>query len=467
MSGNGPRHPSTSTAAVSQDVSGWGERLAYPILLLLGVTDSAAYSLIGPILPTLRQATGSTNTTMSLLAATFPLAMLAGFALAGRLAHARRTRAAMVVGLSCLLAGSLAFLTTTALPMLFAARAVMGVGSGCLWIAITFRTLQYWPGQEYLCMSRIYAAYSVGALVGPSLATLGGVQLPFASYVVVVLVCLPLVLALPTTTASIMTRDPTMIRTRGFWTAAIAIMFAITATGTLDGVLPLHFATRLTQTQIGLAYTATAILIAAASAAAGNVRPGRALTIGGLGIVGGITLAGVSTTVPMWLCALALIGLGAGAAQTGATGILLQAVPTERIVTAMVVWSQMGILGYLIAPALGGPLAAWLGFQWLGLLPLGAGVVLGASAIVTYPHRTPRTVGADRRESRVSSGRRSPLPGEGPGKRSYGPGDAGNAEGDGHGHGPDEGGGDQQGGGEAASSMSSPSPPTPARRVRR
>jgi MFS family permease len=325
---------------------------------------------------------------MSMLAATFPLAMLAGFALAGRLAHARRTRAALLVGLCCLLAGSLTIVTTTMLPTLFAARAVMGVGSGCVWLAITFRTLQYWPGQQYLCMSRIYAAYSVGALVGPGLATLGGVRLPFATYATIVVVCLPLVVALPAPTAQTVTRDLTMIRTRGFWTAAIAIMFAITAIGTLDGVLPLHFATRLTQTQIGLAYTATAVLIAAASAAAGNTRPGAALTLGGVGIVGGIALAVASTTVPVWLGALALTGLGAGAAQTGATGMLLRAVPTERIVTAMVVWSQMGILGYLIAPALGGPLAAWLGFRWIGLLPLGAGVVLAAKLIGPHPQRT-------------------------------------------------------------------------------
>jgi MFS family permease len=279
--------------------------------------------------------------------------------------------------------------TIDVLPVLFAARAVMGVGSGCLWIAITFRTLQYWPGQEYLCMSRIYAAYSVGALVGPGLAALGGIRLPFATYAAVVLVCLPLVMVLPAATAHTMTRDLTMIRTRGFWTAAIAIMFAITAIGTLDGVLPLHFATRLTQTQIGLAYTATAVLIAAASAAAGNARPGPALTLGGVGIVGGIALAGASMTVPVWLGALALIGLGAGAAQTGATGMLLRAVPTERIVTAAVVWSQMGILGYFIAPAIGGPLAAWLGFPWIGMLPLGVGLALAASAIIPHPHRTP------------------------------------------------------------------------------
>jgi MFS family permease len=89
----------------------------------------------------------------------------------------------------------------------------------------------------------------------------------------------------------------------------------------------------------------------------------------------------------VWLIALAVIGLGAGVAQTGAIGVLLDAVPTERIVTAMVVWSQMGIAGYLVAPVIGGPLAASLGFRWLGLLPLAAALLLGTVALSTK--RTP------------------------------------------------------------------------------
>jgi MFS family permease len=58
--------------------------------------------------------------------------------------------------------------------MLFAARALMGLGSGGLWIGVSFATPAYWPGQQYLCMSRIYAAYSAGALLGPALGALGG-----------------------------------------------------------------------------------------------------------------------------------------------------------------------------------------------------------------------------------------------------------------------------------------------------
>ncbi len=49
----------------------------------------------------------------------------------------------------------------------------------------------------------------------------------------------------------------------------------------------------------------------------------------------------------------------------------------------MIVWSQLGILGYLIAPALGGLLAQHLGYAALGLLPAATGTVLAMLAART------------------------------------------------------------------------------------
>jgi hypothetical protein len=89
----------------------------------------------------------------------------------------------------------------------------------------------------------------------------------------------------------------------------------------------------------------------------------------------------------VWGLALVLVGLGAGATQTGATGMLLAAVPIARIVTAMVVWSQLGILGYLAAPALGGLLAQHLGYAALGLLPATTAILLATLAMPTRRHR--------------------------------------------------------------------------------
>ena len=159
--------------------------------------DAAGYSVIAPVLPAIQQANGASVTTVSLLAACFPLTMLAGFVLAGGLTHRGRTRPALLLGLAVLLVGSLVFASSADLLVVFPARAVMGIGSGCVWIALSFRALEHWPGQEYLCMSRILAAYSVGAIAGPALGALGGTRLPFLAYACLVALCLPLVLALP------------------------------------------------------------------------------------------------------------------------------------------------------------------------------------------------------------------------------------------------------------------------------
>jgi MFS family permease len=360
------------------------DRAVSPILLMLAVTDAAGYSIIGPVLPALHTSTGASVTVLSLLAACFPLAMLGGLILAGRLGQAGRTRDALLLGLGLLVAAAVVFAFAGPLWLLFVARSVMGVGSGCVWIGLTLRTLEYWPGEEYVRMSRIYAGYSVGSLVGPLLAALGGVRVPFLAYAVILALCVPLVLRLPVpATRQVLRRDRTVMRTSRFWFASLAILLAMMSFGTLDGVLPLHFATRLGQSQIGLAYTATGVLVAIASALAGRTRPVVALTAGGLGIVGGIALAGATGTPAVWAVALALVGLGAGAAETGATGVLLDAVPTERIVSAMVVWSQVGICGYLIAPTLGGQVVTHLGFGWLGLVPLTAAFAAVAAGLLS------------------------------------------------------------------------------------
>lgn len=56
--------------------------------------------------------------------------------------------------------------------------------------------------------------------------------------------------------------------------------------------------------------------------------------------------------------------------------MLVDAVPVERIVAAMVVWSQIGIAGYLVGPLLGGAVADALGFAYLGLVPAAAGLLV-------------------------------------------------------------------------------------------
>lgn len=356
---------------------------AYPALLTLGALDAAGYSVIAPVLPAIASTTESGPAVMGALVASFPVGMLAGFALAGQEVRRHHLQAVLLASLLLVALGCLGFVVGGGLAVLFVARALMGVGSGGLWIAVTFATLERWPGQEYLCMSRIFAAYSVGGLVGPALGTIGGVRGPFLAYLGLVLATMPLVglLGRPAQPRRF-GADPSALRLPGFWLACAGILFAVLALGLTEGVLPLHLASRLRQPQIGTLYVGVAMVVAASAAAAATITPNRALAGSGVLIVGGIALAGLANTVPVFILALALAGAGIGIGQTGATGILLGAVVPERIVTAMVLWSQIGIIGYLAGPIMGGAVAQSFGYQALWVVPLtGVALLLGVGLL--------------------------------------------------------------------------------------
>ena len=209
----------------------------------------------------------------------------------------------------------------------------------------------------------------------PLLGSLGGIARPFIAYFVLVLVAgvLVAVMGESHSTRSFDT-DRSALRLPGFWLASVGLLFAVIGLGMVDGVLPLHFGSQLSQREIGMFYAATAVVVATSSALAARFRPRSALTAAlGLMIVG-ITMAGAARDVSAWIAALAVTGAGIGLANTGSIGVLLEGVPTERIVTAMVVWSQIGIVGYFIGPLAGGFIAQTTGYQAIGLVPLLAAI---------------------------------------------------------------------------------------------
>ncbi len=367
----------TSDAEAAQQPQ--ASALAYPALLAFGVLDAAGYSILAPVLPTIATTTRSGPATIGLLVASFPVAMLAGFALAGAAVRRARISGVLLAALTLLALGGTGFIVGHSLPAYLAARIVMGLGSGGVWIAVTFAILERCPGQEYVCMSRILAAYSVGGLLGPALGALGGVRSPFMAYLALATATAPLVaplrLGAPTSSRAFHS-DRTALRLPGFWLAAAGNLLAVLGLGLAEGVLPLHFASRLDQPQIGVLYVGVALLAAASAATAGSLPPRWVLAAATVLLVVGVTLAGAATAIPGFIIGLALAGVGVGAGQTGAIGILLAAVAPKRIVTAMVVWSQLGIVGYLAGPALGGAVAQAFGYRALGMVSLAAAAVV-------------------------------------------------------------------------------------------
>ena len=345
---------------------------AYPLLLALGALDATGYSVIVPVAPAIADATGAGPATIGLLVASFPAGMVAGFAAAGWAVRRIGPRWLLIASLGLAATGALGFVVSDSLGTYFAARTLMGLGSGGIWIGVTFDTLERWPGQEYVCMSRVFAAYSAGGLIGPALGAFGGIHEPFLAYLALLVLAMPLVLFVQPAVHRDFTRDGSVLRTRPFWVASGAILFASLALGVLEGVLPLHLAERITQAQIGALYVGASLVVAISATASGG-RPPRPLALAAVALsVAGIALAGMATVVPLWVLALALAAVGIGLGNTGSLGLLVHAVPVERIVTAMVVWSQIGIIGYLLGPLTGGAVAEGAGYGYVWLVPAAA-----------------------------------------------------------------------------------------------
>jgi len=120
---------------------------AYPLLLALGTLDATGYSVIVPVAPAISEQTGAGPAAIGLLVASFPAGMVAGFALASAAARRRGSRVVLVGSIGLVALGALGFVFGETLAVYFPARVLMGIGSGGIWIGVTFDTLERWPGQ--------------------------------------------------------------------------------------------------------------------------------------------------------------------------------------------------------------------------------------------------------------------------------------------------------------------------------
>jgi MFS family permease len=355
--------------------------LTYLALLALGALDAAGYSVIAPVVPAIADETGAGPGVMGALVATFAVGMAIGFALAGQ--GVQRRHASFVLGASVatMAIGSLGFvLGDGRLALYFVARLLMGVGSGGLWIGVTFATLERFRGQEFRRLTGVLAAYSVGGIAGAGLGAVGGIRGPFLLYLGLVAGAAVVVRLLGEPRERVVfSSDRAALRDPAFLLACAGILLVALALGTLEGPLPIHFSRLLSQAEISALYVGVALVVGTSATLAGRLPPRPTLAAASVLIVGGIAVVGAGETVPVWLVAGAIAGLGFGIGEAGALGVLLDSVGTERIVLAMVVWSQVWALGYLAGPAAGGGVAEWLGFGAIGLVPLAAALLVAAA----------------------------------------------------------------------------------------
>jgi MFS family permease len=357
--------------------------LAYAGFAGLATLDASGYGVIAPVIPEIADATGSGPVVTGALVATFGVGMAAGFVLAG--AGIQRRDAAFVLAGSVVLMGlgAIGFATIESLPLYFASRFAMGLGSGGLWMGIALGVIERWPGDELRRLSGIMASYSVGGIAGPALGAIGGIRAPFLAYLgVVALAGAALrLLGPPHEHAEGFVSDRRALRAPGFLLSAAGVLMVAITIGTFDGVLPLHFSERLGQGEIGGLYAGTSLVLAFWAYASSRLPARPTLVAATALIVGGLALAGAGDVVWVWVVALLVVAAGFGLAETASIGILLDAVGTQRIILAMVVWSQIFALGYLVGPVAGGVVAETLGFGAIGLVPLAFATLVVAGLV--------------------------------------------------------------------------------------
>jgi MFS family permease len=353
--------------------------MAYLVLLALAALDSAGYSIIAPVVPEIGDATGAGPGLMGALVASFAVGQMVGYPLAGRVLQRKHAVGVLLASLALVVVGDLGFVFGSTLGVYFPARLLQGIGAGGLWIGTAFAVIERYPGEEFRRLTGILGAYGVGSIAGPAIGGAGGIRAPFAFHLVFVTAIALALVAIGAAKEPIkFGSDRSALRSPGFWLASAGILMVALTLGTFDGPLPLHFAERLSQAEIAALYVLAAV-VASVSATLGGRLPARpALAAATLFMTASIAFGGLSETVAVWILVAVLVGVGVGAGEAGALGVLLESIGVERIVLAMVVWSQVWAVGYLAGPAAGGGVAEALGFGAIGLVPLAAALLVGA-----------------------------------------------------------------------------------------
>jgi predicted MFS family arabinose efflux permease len=372
-------------------------RAPFAILLGLAALDAAGYSVIAPVGPAIAEQADVGPFAIGALVGVFAAGQALGFWAGGTVVARRGSRTAIVLSLALIALGCLGFVVLDGLAVWFPARALMGLGSGALWIAIVLATIERFRGEEYRRLTSILGAYAVGAVAGPAFGVLDGVRAPFAAFLAVTVAGLGLAWLLsPARERTFLESDRAAMRSRGFAFASLGVLAIAVGYGIVEGPLTLHFGSELGQGELAALYVAAAAVTGVAAVAAGSLPPWPLVGAGAVLLAAGIGLAGATHGLLAWLPALALVALGVGLGESGALGVLLESVGTERIVTALVVWSQVWSLGYLAGPVAGGLAAEVAGYTALGVIPAVAAVVVLAAS-----RRS--SVGSSPSESRSSS----------------------------------------------------------------
>jgi MFS family permease len=320
---------------------------------------------------------------MGMLVATFAIGQIVGYPIAGRAIQRRHAVPVLVASLGLIAVGDLGFVVGESLGVYFPARFIQGIGAGGLRMGTAFAVIERYPGREYQRLTGLTAAYGIGAIVGPAMGAAGGIRAPFLIHLVLMLGVGAGLFLLGAPRARIEYQsDRAALRTAGFWLASAGILMVALTLGTFDGPMPIHFSELLSQAEIGGLYVISALVGSAFAALAGRYPPRPCLALAAILMPAAIAVGGLTESIPVWILVAVCAGVGLGFGEAGSLGVLLETIGLEKIVLAMVIWSQVWAIGYLAGPAAGGGVAEALGFGAIGLVPFAASLLVLAGFLL-------------------------------------------------------------------------------------
>ncbi|MGH3666023.1 MAG: MFS transporter [Egibacteraceae bacterium] len=396
---------------------------AFVVALVIAVVVALGFGLVVPVLPLFARAFDVGLFAVTLVVAVFAAVRLVSNVYAGALSDRIGTSRAVGWGALIVAASSLLTAVSPNYWALVVFRGLGGLGSALFFTALLALVVRIVPAQvRGRAVGLLQAAFLFGTAFGPSvggvLAEPLGLRWPFAIYAgfcggagLVALRFLPRADApAPPHPVHVGALDanieaPTPARRprglgqtvrltrelcadRAFLAALVMMAGSWAAIGLRFGLVPVFGAEVVgaDKTLVGTALTVAAVAQLCVLWPTGKLvdTVGRKAVAGPTYLLAAVTVLGLAwaTTVPLFLAAMALVGVGTGLSSVTPPAIVADVVPLQRAGVGVGILNTAGDVGNVVGPLVSGLLAERLGYAWgfgsiAAMLAAGGLVALG------------------------------------------------------------------------------------------
>ena len=360
-------------------------------LFSVAFTAGVGLWMVPPVLPQIGAQEHLGPAGVAMIASAGYVTEILGYLLAGRTIARSGAHRALTYSLGFQVLGDLLFVLGGHLGLYLVGRVFQGLGMSWAWLGVMIGVVEERGRAASKSLPLLVVGFTLGNVVGPGIGGLGGIRLPFLVHAVLSLI----VLAAVAPNRWRVVEEPlgflhsSIGRDRAFRFVMAAWAIFGFSFGYIEGALPVHFATRLSQAGVGFLYMLGALAAAVGAVTLGRLagshrsRPGVAL--GMVLIAGGLLAGSISDSVAVWVAAFVIFGLGAGGSDPNILGVITSDVPFEIMIGVQTLAAEAFAIGLFIGPVLGGILAEQAGFAVAGMviaLPSMAFAVVGMSLAV-------------------------------------------------------------------------------------